>query len=544
MKNIFKKFKVENKFTKEEINKLDRIVFSKIGAKNNSLTGQLWRVLLITGLVMLIPLVLIIFNIKPGFNPIITTVTAQSILQEAASKLESIISNANFVQYNILINRENNPVNSYEYEKDQILVQIDTTNQRYNVYDSKSSDFVEITKSDGVKVYLPGKGLSRLVRGDKEFYGYIEGEIGGNGVSLERIQDLDEMSSYYQYPTGVLEQMQINHLVYYQELIDFMKSNLSVEGYIEETLQIADKSYHVYTINFEYKYTAFDINLNSKEQMFNVTIYIDKESKLPIRIRDERKIGVHDAKEIITTDFVNVKFKTLAQAELDEVFKLNFDPTKVRKSIDYITSSREVELSGRITSRNLAEIYNVPIVTTSQGSYEIKSKKFYDEFTNQPTLLGKFLQGKQVAMKGIISGNFFVPFSFKLISSGIIPVITQTVEPTQITHTLTPTPLEESAIEKEVRTAVEKVFAEGKLLNPNQQMPKDIKLISVKVDENDVTLNLSNEVMSAGEGVFEGIFSLVSNAVYPIIQGTEIDPKYPELNFDILIEGIPLDQVL
>ena len=42
-------------------------------------------------------------------------------------------------------------------------------------------------------------------------------------------------------------------------------------------------------------------------------------------------------------------------------------------------------------------------------------------------------------------------------------------------------------IEIKVRTAVEKVLAEGKLANPNEVMPKGIKLLSVKVVENNIT---------------------------------------------------------
>ncbi|MDP3947232.1 MAG: GerMN domain-containing protein [bacterium] len=111
--------------------------------------------------------------------------------------------------------------------------------------------------------------------------------------------------------------------------------------------------------------------------------------------------------------------------------------------------------------------------------------------------------------------------------------ITQESLPTQ---TQNPTP---TSVEAQVRTAVEKVLAQGALPNPNEQMPKNIKLLSVNVVENKVTLNFSKEITSKGQGVFENIFSWVSNAVHPIIQGKSKDPKYPELKFTILIEGKP-----
>ena len=103
---------------------------------------------------------------------------------------------------------------------------------------------------------------------------------------------------------------------------------------------------------------------------------------------------------------------------------------------------------------------------------------------------------------------------------------------------------QESSVETQVRTAVEKVLSQGTLLNPNEQMPKGIKLLSVSVVANNVTLNFSKEIISKSQGVSEDIFSLVSNAIHPIIQGEGKDPKYPELDMTVLIEGKPLNEVL
>src|SRR5688572_13649674 len=77
----------------------------------------------------------------------------------------------------------------------------------------------------------------------------------------------------------------------------------------------------------------------------------------------------------------------------------------------------------------------------------------------------------------------------------------------------------ESAQETQVRTAVEKVLSQNKTLDPNQEMPKGIELLSVQINENKVTLNFSKEIMSEGQATSEDIFSLVSNAIHPIIQG-------------------------
>jgi len=102
---------------------------------------------------------------------------------------------------------------------------------------------------------------------------------------------------------------------------------------------------------------------------------------------------------------------------------------------------------------------------------------------------------------------------------------------------------EESSVETQVRTAVEKVLSQSTLPNLNEQMPKGIKLLSISVVANNVTLNFSKEIISKGQGVFEDIFSFVLNAIHPIIQGEGNDPKYPELDIAVLVEGNPLNEI-
>lgn len=46
-----------------------------------------------------------------------------------------------------------------------------------------------------------------------------------------------------------------------------------------------------------------------------------------------------------------------------------------------------------------------------------------------------------------------------------------------------------------------------------------------------------------GQAVYEDVFSLAMNAVHPIIQGEGVEPRYPELNFNILVEGEPIGKL-
>jgi|GEM_PF-4976011 len=95
----------------------------------------------------------------------------------------------------------------------------------------------------------------------------------------------------------------------------------------------------------------------------------------------------------------------------------------------------------------------------------------------------------------------------------------------------------ESSAEAQMRIAVEKVLAQKTLANSGQPMPKGIKLLSVKLNENQVTFDFSKEILSDGQATFENIFSLVSSATHDIIQGTGKDPKYAEVKYTVLVEG-------
>lgn len=93
----------------------------------------------------------------------------------------------------------------------------------------------------------------------------------------------------------------------------------------------------------------------------------------------------------------------------------------------------------------------------------------------------------------------------------------------------------ETPVEKEVRLAVKQVISQGKLQNPNEQMPKNIRLLSVKIVGNELTLNFSKEYISGGEAVTEDMTSLIYNAVVVVTD------KY-NMNIDVynlLIEGKP-----
>ena len=96
---------------------------------------------------------------------------------------------------------------------------------------------------------------------------------------------------------------------------------------------------------------------------------------------------------------------------------------------------------------------------------------------------------------------------------------------------------QESSVESQARTAIEKVLSQDKTFNPNERMPSGVKLISVSIRDSRVILNFSKEFTSNGRVVSEDVFSMISNAVHPIIQGEGINPRYPEIDFTVLVEG-------
>jgi len=86
-----------------------------------------------------------------------------------------------------------------------------------------------------------------------------------------------------------------------------------------------------------------------------------------------------------------------------------------------------------------------------------------------------------------------------------------------------------------VRSAVEKVLS--------QSAPKGSKLYCLNVFDNNIIMDFDRAITIDGQATYENVFSLISNAIHPLIQGVGMNPKYPELKFIITIEGTPLNQI-
>lgn len=329
-------------------------------------------------------------------------------------ELERILSNANYVRYKLLVERQNSPLEGQIYTKDDILVEIDIEDERYNFYDSKSSDFEEFVESDGTVQTFFGQGYSRLVRGNREYYGYLTGDSNSGDISLERVVNESQIEGYYEFPETILPQMQVNHVEFYIEVIDFIKKEVKPDEISEEVLNISGIDYEVYKIPFEYKYTSFDTDQQLIEDLFRATIYVDKNTKLPVRIEDKRDL-TQGAVEIITTDLVEVEYELYSDTELAEIFALDFDPDKIKPYDPYILDIEEVKFEGVILSGNSGEVFNTPKFSTNGKTYKIKSQKYYDPFINLPTILGKFLQGREVIVNGYVSGDNFILIEFELV---------------------------------------------------------------------------------------------------------------------------------
>ena len=104
-----------------------------------------------------------------------------------------------------------------------------------------------------------------------------------------------------------------------------------------------------------------------------------------------------------------------------------------------------------------------------------------------------------------------------------------------------------SNLESQIQLAVNQALA-GPEITGYQPIPKGSKLLSTKVVIGNniatITLNFNGAIIANGQAAFEDTLSLVSNTIHPIVQGQDKDPKYAELQFVILIEGRPLNEVL
>lgn len=99
-----------------------------------------------------------------------------------------------------------------------------------------------------------------------------------------------------------------------------------------------------------------------------------------------------------------------------------------------------------------------------------------------------------------------------------------------------PSSKKETPQEKDVRVAVEGVLSNLGSLEANET-PKQVRLIAVGVNHNKVALNFSGDIAAKGLAGFESAISKIAAAVHPLIQGEGINPKYPESELTVCIEG-------
>lgn len=96
----------------------------------------------------------------------------------------------------------------------------------------------------------------------------------------------------------------------------------------------------------------------------------------------------------------------------------------------------------------------------------------------------------------------------------------------------------ESAIEQDVRTAIEKVIVDAKSVD---RISPRAAINSIRITQQVIALDFNQEVASHGQAAFEDFFRTISNVIHPIIQGDGIDSTYSELEFIIRINGEPLE---
>jgi hypothetical protein len=102
----------------------------------------------------------------------------------------------------------------------------------------------------------------------------------------------------------------------------------------------------------------------------------------------------------------------------------------------------------------------------------------------------------------------------------------------------------ESDAEKRVRVVVEDVLSRLAYLQTDLRGLRQVRLLSVSLEENRVTLDFSKEIAAQGSAAFESATSFLMNAIHPLIQGDGINPKYSELDVKILVEGKPVSDAL
>lgn len=374
-----------NMLSKNEEQKLDRIVLNSVNKKKISVWGIFYKFAVTVFIFLLLGLGIYLLP-EEQQRQVIKPVSAQEVLLNTYNTLEKLINTNGVLHYKSTIKFEHEKINDYDTFQTEAFIATKKPYYKINYLKTRSAgEEVTIPREDGVLQFqqFPQEKITLFNDGVKEYYYNTYTE------PLNRPQSF--VNSEYK--------IKLNGLL---DFYKFLLTNNSEDYNLIETTRDGRP---VYEITFDYE--GLVLNPNNTPQGFELltkeyisTIIIDKESQLPVlhstRVKDNSYIDSH------TEIFGPVEI--LPAETIGNIFDFESLKVNYRESEDKSTvlTSPEATYKGKIIQEYLAEDFIPIYLQTDSELLELWGSLFREYVTGKTSILGKYLIGKNVELTGYL----------------------------------------------------------------------------------------------------------------------------------------------
>jgi hypothetical protein len=423
MENL-NQFMNKNKLNQNEENRLDEMVLHEIKSKRSPGLGIFYKFAL-TLFVFLIIGVGIFLLPQDQKRQIIKPVSAMEVLEKTHKTLIELIERPGILHYSYNIQTDSD---FEEYDNFDVEGYVSNRDKRYLIqYDVAKLESLQPTEM------IPGKTYRDFT--PLEFANFSDG-INEYSYSYGSTSNWRNLSD---------EMLSIEHGSHLRSLVGFY--NYLLQGDSSQYKLKEDKinNREVFVITFTYPGIALTVepNGNTKrvETINEAIITIDKETYLPV---SNESSSTFSSRKDSQTEKYKV-FEVISEDKAETIFDFSKYIDKlepINKNTSNVVSISNMG-TGKFELKNPGEDIFTPVFVIGDKEYILEGNLLFDKVTRKPTIIGKFLLGKEVEVSGFtLKSDIGEVLWIANVDYSKLKVVnpTATVLPTDINKVPSPTP--------------------------------------------------------------------------------------------------------
>lgn len=372
-----------NQLNKNEEVRLDNVVLKGIKPKKSTGLGIFYKFA-----ATLIVFIMIGFGIfllpQDHQKKVVKPVSAMEVLEKTQQNLKELLEKPGVLHYRYNINTAGD---FEEYDNFEVEVYVSNQEKKYLIhYDVSKSELTQPTE------IIPGKTYRDFSPQNFAIFSDGINEYMYSYSSTSNWRNLSE------------EMLSIEHGSHLKSLLGFY--DYLLQGDSSQYMLKEDKvnNREVFVIAFTYPGIALTVEPNGNservETINEAIITIDKETYLPVSNKSTSTISSLQDSQIETYN----GFEVISEDKADTIFDFSRYIDKlepINKNTSQVVSISNLG-TGRFELKNPGEDILTPFFVIGDKEYNLEGNLLFDKITRKPTIIGKFLLGKEVEISGFI----------------------------------------------------------------------------------------------------------------------------------------------